>query len=107
MHVSANQPTTRACQVCWREFTPSRANNIYCTIRCKNTAFNRRRRPQITDTTTGINHQPTNSAPQPQTTTIRNCPHCSQPITIVALLTTPHAARPSTPTDTVIPLHRN
>jgi hypothetical protein len=57
MHVSANQPTTRACQVCWREFTPSRANNIYCTIRCKNTAFNRRRRPQITDTTTGINQE--------------------------------------------------
>ncbi|WP_328687874.1 hypothetical protein OHA74_54320 [Streptomyces phaeochromogenes] len=28
-------------------------------------------------------------------TATRNCPHCDQPITIVALLATPEAARPS------------
>ncbi|WP_405535190.1 hypothetical protein OG787_12105 [Streptomyces sp. NBC_00075] len=26
---------------------------------------------------------------------VRNCPHCDQPVTIVALLTTPEAARPT------------
>ncbi|MGW1916751.1 hypothetical protein ACWCQS_40160 [Streptomyces sp. NPDC002076] len=41
-------------------------------------------------------------------TAARNCPHCQQPITIVALLATPEAARPTTPhhgTD-IIPLRR-
>ncbi|MGW1761024.1 hypothetical protein [Streptomyces mirabilis] len=31
-------------------------------------------------------------------TATRNCPHCHQPVTIVALLATPEAARPSVPT---------
>jgi hypothetical protein len=38
----------------------------------------------------------------------RNCPHCQQPVTIVALLATPEAARPAMPvrsTD-IIPLRR-
>jgi hypothetical protein len=41
-------------------------------------------------------------------TATRNCPHCQQPITIVALLATPEAARPTMPrlrTD-VVPLRR-
>jgi hypothetical protein len=28
---------------------------------------------------------------------LRNCPHCDQPITIVAMLATPEAARPNIP----------
>ena len=28
---------------------------------------------------------------------LRNCPHCDQPVTIVALLATPEAARPTIP----------
>jgi hypothetical protein len=42
-------------------------------------------------------------------TATRDCPHCGQPITIVALLTTPEAARPQMPIaapDGVIPLRR-
>ncbi|MFF4602708.1 hypothetical protein ACFY12_08140 [Streptomyces sp. NPDC001339] len=30
-------------------------------------------------------------------TATRNCPHCQQPVTIVALLATPEAARPAMP----------
>jgi len=37
----------------------------------------------------------------------RNCPHCQQPVTIVALLATPEAARPAMPAGPgVIPLRR-
>lgn len=40
-------------------------------------------------------------------TATRNCPHCQQPITIVALLATPEAARPAMPGGPdVIPLRR-
>ncbi|MCJ0875447.1 hypothetical protein [Streptomyces sp. AP-93] len=38
----------------------------------------------------------------------RNCPHCQQPVTIVALLATPEAARPAMPVRSpdIIPLRR-
>lgn len=41
-------------------------------------------------------------------TATRNCPHCQQPVTIVALLATPEAARPSVPTASpdIVPLRR-
>ncbi|MGV9344868.1 hypothetical protein ACWDSD_08700 [Streptomyces spiralis] len=39
-------------------------------------------------------------------TATRNCPHCQQPITIVALLATPEAARPAVPGPGVVPLRR-
>ncbi|WPB96031.1 hypothetical protein [Streptomyces malaysiensis] len=41
-------------------------------------------------------------------TATRNCPHCQQPVTIVALLATPEAARPSVPTaiPDIVPLRR-
>ncbi|MCZ0999649.1 hypothetical protein O1M63_18520 [Streptomyces mirabilis] len=40
-------------------------------------------------------------------TATRNCPHCQQPVTIVALLATPEAARPTMPAGPdVIPLRR-
>lgn len=103
--------TPRPCRVCWREFSPCRANNIYCSIRCKNTAFYRReqvkRRNQV-DSARDDHQTPGRTPPAPHAAAVRSCPHCGEPVTIVALLTTPEAARPRTPsaTDTVIPLHR-
>lgn len=38
---------------------------------------------------------PARSADPLQPAAVRNCPHCDQPVTIVALLATPEAARPT------------
>ena len=49
---------------------------------------------------------PTRPVLEPAAT--RPCPHCGEPITIVALLTTPEAARPQlpNPASDVIPIRR-
>ena len=103
-------PAARTCGICWGEFIPRRANNIYCSIRCKNAAFDRKRRPRNGDATDGAERGPAGRlAPRPQPVAVRDCPHCGGPVTIVALLTTPEAARPTPPataSNTVIPLHR-
>jgi hypothetical protein len=92
---------TRACQACWREFTPSGPRNIYCSDRCRKHAWEQRKHRDTA--TAATKYQP--PAPQPAAT--RDCPHCGESITIVALLTTPEAARPSTPGDgTIVPLQR-
>ncbi|RJQ86640.1 hypothetical protein D5S19_11210 [Amycolatopsis panacis] len=52
---------------------------------------------------------PAPAAPLPHIAAQRDCPHCGGPVTIVALLTTPEAARPQMPVaapDGVIPLRR-
>lgn len=91
---------TRACRACWREFTPTNSRNVYCTDRCRKHAWEQRKHR---DDATAADGRP--PAPQPAAT--RDCPHCGEPITIVALLTTPQAARPSTPGDgTIVPLQR-
>jgi endogenous inhibitor of DNA gyrase (YacG/DUF329 family) len=106
---------TKSCPICWDTFTATgRARHrIYCSVECKRTAAARRE----VERATHLDHPnrqlpaPTASAPTPlpQTVAHRDCPHCGGPITIVALLTTPEAARPSAPLaapDGVIPLHR-
>ncbi|GAB5904414.1 hypothetical protein OKHIF_25150 [Mycobacteroides chelonae] len=95
---------TRACQACWREFTPASARNIYCSDHCRKQAWSQRKQHE---TATGATNHGADRDPGPQPAATRDCPHCGEPITIVALLTTPEAARPSTPTDsTIIPLQR-
>ena len=96
-------PETRTCPICWSPFTTSpRASrkHTYCSNRCRAEAGRRRNNQPTTPTT-----QPKPELVQPAAT--RECPHCGEHITIVALLTTPQAARPTVPTtDSVIPLRR-
>lgn len=103
---------TKTCPVCWSEFTATGSNagrHTYCSTRCRRTAFERRRADQPTKPPVLPGHSPTATDPRPQPAAERTCPHCGGSITIVALLTTPEAARPATPATphtTVIPLRR-
>ena len=100
---------TRTCPVCWNSFTPAvrnSAKHTYCSDRCRAEAGRRRRR----DHTTTHPSAPTPYRPEPAAQ--RDCPHCGQPVTIVALLTTPQIAgpqitgpQPATATPELIPLH--
>jgi hypothetical protein len=90
---------TRTCPVCWTQFTvdPRGGRRIYCSKKCCGTAWERRGRRQARPTTPANGASPS-PAPQPVATT--GCPHCGKPITIVALLATPQAARPRQPDTT-------
>jgi hypothetical protein len=99
-------PDTHTCPACWATFTPSprTPNRIYCSDRCRRDAWNRRQRGETVQTPPSPPQA--DEPPLPQPTAHRDCPHCGGLITIVALLTTPEAARPTVPThtDSVIPL---
>ncbi len=81
-----------------------RLRQVYCSPRCR--AEQERRRDRARDDARARRLGETNPAPQAATGPVvrggdplgpaatRNCPHCDQPITIIALLTTPEAARP-------------
>jgi hypothetical protein len=105
---------SKTCPVCWAEFTATGRNagkHTYCSTRCRRTAFERRRaeQPGRVGQPAGL---PTRSSaaasPRPQPAAERACPHCGGTVTIVALLTTPEAARPALPAapTLVIPLRR-
>ena len=105
---------SKTCPICWESFTATgrqAKHKTYCSPQCKRTAAARREvertaHPQHPPTPTAATAPP---APLPQTVAQRDCPHCGGPVTIVALLTTPEAARPQMPTatlDGVIPLRR-
>jgi endogenous inhibitor of DNA gyrase (YacG/DUF329 family) len=96
------------CPICWDSFTATGRNahkHTYCSDRCRKTAFERRQRAESVPATA-----PSTSIEQlPQPAAHRACPHCGGPVTIVALLTTPEAARPQIPITEptgVIPLRR-
>jgi hypothetical protein len=84
---------TRTCPVCWAPFTGT-GRRIYCSKKCCGAAWERRGRRKTRPTTPAAAPTPA-ATPQPAATC--NCPHCGEPVTIVALLTTPQIARPRPP----------
>ena len=100
----------RTCPICWTTFTPANrntGNHTYCSSRCRAEAG--RRRTRNTDTPgTANTATPPRRTHRPEPVARRDCPHCGQPVTIVALLTTPQIAGPQLAAGTpdVIPLHR-
>ena len=128
----AAQTETRACPVCENPFEAGKTvRTIYCSAVCRREAEHRRdqaldeerarRLGQAPPAPVRIELPPPPAPPvraaqrraaavrDPlEPTATRNCPHCQQPITIVALLATPEAARPTMPrlrTD-IVPLRR-
>lgn len=86
---------TRTCPVCWTQFTAT-GRRIYCSKKCCGTAWERRGGRQAR-----LASMPS-PKPAPQPVATSGCPHCGKPITIVALLATPQAARPRLPDTTPI-----
>lgn len=96
--VSADWRGQRSCPICWTSFHPVSPRHRYCSDRCRKSAHTRRH--------AGTDLAATGPAPTPAPVATRPCPHCGEAITIVALLTTPEAARPTIPEPGVIPLRR-
>ncbi|MDN3061201.1 hypothetical protein ACFV4E_15295 [Streptomyces hygroscopicus] len=122
----------RTCPVCEGPFEALRTvRQIYCSPTCRKDAERRRDQARDEDRARRLGETPAPAPlpelpPQPKSvgraasrqpalerdplepTATRNCPHCQQPVTIVALLATPEAARPSVPTaiPDIVPLRR-
>lgn len=117
------QPATvRTCPVCEGEFVagPS-VRQVYCSPACRIEQERRRDRARDAERARRLGEHPARTGsprPAPARTTrateslapaaTRDCPHCGQPVTIVALLATPEAARPTItqPSGDVITLRR-
>lgn len=125
------QTETRTCSVCENPFQPGRTvRTRCCSAVCRREVEHRRDRALDEERARRLGQAPPALParielfpPPPVRTTsrqsaavrdpleptaTRNCPHCQQPVTIVALLATPEAARPTMPrhrTD-VVPLRR-
>ncbi|MFJ8444041.1 hypothetical protein [Kitasatospora griseola] len=125
---------TRACAFCKSEFTALKTvRRNYCSERCRKGAGRARDRQRDQERALRLGEparRATAPAPAPvraelppppmvrapartpirdvlEPAATRNCPHCDQPITIVALLATPEAARPVIhPTRDAPPLRR-
>lgn len=115
---TCTQTIAKICRVCSEPFIATgrqARNRLYCSPLCKRAAAGQRATDQVTSTGSSkpasapAAPPPGPAAPVPLTAAQRDCPHCGGPVTIVALLTTPEAARPSMPvaaSDGVIPLRR-
>lgn len=77
----------RSCPICWSRFTPT-GRQIYCTDRCRKTAYQRRQRHTVD---AGAIADAAVSRPPIEE---RACPHCGDTISVITLITTPQAARP-------------
>lgn len=108
----------KTCPVCWEAFVATgrqAKTRVYCSRECKRTAAARREVERTSHHSRPLGPPPPAGTPAPplaqlpQLAAQRDCPHCGGPVTIVALLTTPEAARPQMPIaapDGVIPLRR-
>src|SRR2546423_1082723 len=90
-------PQAPPCPICQPPL-PAGVRRRYCSPACKTAAWKRQHRDRPTS-------PPRHTPPAPPAA-IRDCPHCGQPVAIVALLTTPQVAGPQLATGTpdVIPL---
>lgn len=110
---------TRTCPVCDNPFQAGKTvRTVYCSMVCRREAEHQRdqaldeerarrlgqARPSVSPARIELPPPPpTRTASRQQVpvrdplepTATRDCPHCQQPITIVALLATPEAARPA------------
>ncbi|MCZ1000813.1 hypothetical protein O1M63_26635 [Streptomyces mirabilis] len=124
------EPQTHSCPACGGDFTANpRLRQVYCSPACRRDAEKQRDRqrdeerarrlgePLPPPAMPGLPPPPRSTAQRLhpavpgrdplEPTATRNCPHCQQPVTIVALLATPEAARPTMPAGPdVIPLRR-
>jgi hypothetical protein len=94
--MDSKQPTpARYCQACQTPLSAANPRQRYCSPPCKAEGWRREHRDQ-TDGVVTPRKKPT----PPPPTTLRDCPHCGQPVAIVTLLAAPHVARVDTPNDT-------
>jgi endogenous inhibitor of DNA gyrase (YacG/DUF329 family) len=116
MFPNASNEIAKTCPICWESFIATgrqAKTRVYCSRQCKHTAAARREVERTSNPDRPFGPTPPAAgptpAPLPQLVAQRDCPHCGGPVTIVALLTTPEAARPQMPVaapDGVIPLRR-
>ena len=85
---------TRRCETCLTALPGTNPHRRFCSPPCKGEG----RRREHRDTT--LTPVPRKTPTKPPGPTLRDCPHCGQPVAIVTLLATPHVARPDTPTST-------
>jgi endogenous inhibitor of DNA gyrase (YacG/DUF329 family) len=85
--------STRTCAACHKPL-PTRSRRTYCSAVCKSAAWKREHQDD-TDRQPVLRKKP---APAPAMT-LRDCPHCGEPVAIVTLLTTPQVASLDTPCD--------
>ncbi|MCM4085202.1 hypothetical protein [Paractinoplanes hotanensis] len=88
------QPATRNCPTCQNPLPGNNPRRRYCSPPCKAEGW-RRDHPDDTDTDRIV--IPRKTPTPPPATTLRDCPHCGEPVAIVALLATPAAAQVDTP----------
>jgi endogenous inhibitor of DNA gyrase (YacG/DUF329 family) len=86
------QPTGRRCPTCLDPLPTGNPQRRYCSPPCKAAGW-RRDHADDTDRQPVARKVP---APPPPAT-IRDCPHCGEPVAIVALLATPNVAQVDTP----------
>jgi endogenous inhibitor of DNA gyrase (YacG/DUF329 family) len=95
--------TQRRCPTCTTSFRPHprKPSQIYCSERCRATAWRRRRALRPVTSFPATRNEVTGNDEANEVNAIQRCPHCRQPIVLVTLITTPaaaHVAVPAPPT---------